>query len=136
MADYVPLFTPGQDFTSQASAAITGGQILAVSGSGTVAPAGANAKNWVGVATQDASNGDKVGVTSGGVQRLTASGAVTAGDLVVCAAAGQVSTLAAAAATAAASAQTQTDIENTRAIVGLALTTAANGALVEIKMER
>lgn len=130
MADYVPLFTPGQDFTSQASAAITGGQLLAVSGSGTVAPAGANAANWLGVATQDASNGDKVGVTSGGIQRLTASGAVTAGDVLVAAASGQVSTLAAVTTPTAA------DVTNTRAIVGIALTTAANGTLVEIKMER
>lgn len=130
MPSYVPLFNPGQAITSQASAAITGGQLLAVSGSGTVAPAGANAVNWVGVATQDASNGDKVGVVSGGVQRLTASGAVTAGDVVVAAAAGQVSTLAAVTTPTAA------DVTNTRAIVGIALTTAANGALVEIKMER
>lgn len=130
MASYVPLFNPGQAITSQASAAVTGGQLLAVSGSGTVAPAGANALNWVGVATQDAANGEKVGVVSGGVQRLTASGAVTAGDVVVAAAAGQVSTLAAVTTPTAA------DVTNTRAIVGIALTTAANGALVEIKMER
>lgn len=130
MASYVPLFNPGQAITSQASAAITGGQLLAVSGSGTVAPAGANALNWVGVATQDAANGEKVGVVAGGVQRLTASGAVTAGDVVVAAAAGQVSTLAAVTTPTAA------DVTNTRAIVGIALTTAANGALVEIKMER
>lgn len=130
MASYVPLFNPGQAITSQASAAVTGGQLLAVSGSGTVAPAGANALNWVGVATQDAVTGEKVGVVSGGVQRLTASGAVTAGDVVVAAAAGQVSTLAAVTTPTAA------DVTNTRAIVGIALTTAANGALVEIKMER
>lgn len=130
MADYVPLFSPGQDTTSQASATITGGQLVAVSGSGTVAPAGANAANWVGVAKRDAANGDRVGVTSGGVQRLTASGTVTAGDLVVAAASGQVSTLAAVTTPTAA------DVTNTRAIVGIALTTAANGALVEIKMER
>lgn len=38
MADYLPLFKPGQDITSTTSAAVTGGQLLVVSGSGTVAP--------------------------------------------------------------------------------------------------
>lgn len=131
MADYVPLYQPGQAVTSQASAAITGGQLLAVSGDGTVAPAGANAANWVGVAAQDAAaSGDKVGYYAGGVQRITASGAVTAGDILVAAAAGKVATLAAVTTPTAA------DVTNTRAIVGIALTTAADAALVEVRMER
>ena len=45
MAEYLPLYKPGQALTLKASAAITGGQLLAVSGSGTVAPAGAAAAN-------------------------------------------------------------------------------------------
>jgi hypothetical protein len=63
---------------------------------------------------------------TGGVQKLVASGTVTAGDLVVCAAAGQVSTLAAVTTPTAA------DVTNTRAIVGVALTTATNGNIVDV----
>lgn len=130
MAEYLPLLSPGAALTRSASAAVTGGQLVAVSGSGTVAPAGANASNWVGVAAFDAAVNDNVTVYAGGVQRITASGAVTAGDLLVAAAAGQVSTLAAVTTPTAA------DVTNTRAIVGIALTTAANGALVEVQMDR
>lgn len=131
MSDYLPLFKPGQAVTSQASAAIIGGKMVAVSGSGTVATAGANADDWVGVAAYDvAASGDQVTIHSGGVQRLTASGAITAGDLVVCGALGTVAKLAVVTTPTAA------DVTNTRAIVGIALTTAADAALVEIKMER
>lgn len=130
MSDYSPLYQPGHAIPSQSSAAITGGKLVAVSGPGTVATAGANATGWVGVAAFDvAASGEQVNVLSGGVQRLLASGAVTAGDTVVCAAAGAVSTLAAVTTPTAA------DVTNTRAIVGTALTTATD-ALVEIKMER
>lgn len=84
MADYSPKFKPGQAFTLQASAAITGGRCVAVSGSGTVATAAADSALFVGVAAFDvAASGDKVTIYSGGVQRLTASGAITAGAGVV-----------------------------------------------------
>lgn len=130
MSDYLPLYTPGEALNGTASAAITGGKMVAVSGDGTVATAGANADDWVGVAGHDvAASGDKVLIHAGGVQRLLASGTVTAGDLVVCAAAGLVASLAAVTTPTAA------DVTNTRAIVGIALTTATD-ALVEIKMER
>lgn len=130
MADYVPRFTPGDDITLQASGTIVGGRLVAVSGSGTVDTAGANALNWVGVAAFNASSGDKLTVFSGGVQKLVASGSITAGDIVVCAAAGAVSTLAAVTSPTAA------DVTNTRARVGIALTTAADTATVDVKMER
>lgn len=130
MADYLPLFQPGQAFTRAASATITGGQLLAVSGSGTVAPAGANATNWVGVAAFDAASGDNVTVHAGGVQRIEAAGGITAGDLVVAGAAGTVATLAAVTTPTAA------DVTNTRAIVGVALTTATDGNLVEVQIQR
>lgn len=130
MAEYLPLYKPGREITRDASAAITGGQLVGVSGSGTVAPATANQASWVGVAGFDAANGDKVTVYTGGVQRIVASGAVTAGDALVAAATGQVSTL------AAVSTPTAADVTNTRAVVGFALTSAANGALVEVQMAR
>lgn len=130
MADYVPKFTPGQAITSQASAAITGGQLVAVSGSGTVAKTAGASTAWVGVAAFDAANGDKVTIHKGGVQRIVASGAITAGDQVISAADGKVASLAAAAGATAG------DINAARQVVGTALTTAADGASVEIDMDR
>jgi hypothetical protein len=121
MAEYLPVNTPGQALVSSASASITGGQLLAVSGSGTVAPAGAATQAWVGVAAFDVASGDLVTVYAGGVQELTASGAITAGAAVVSGAAGTV----ASSATPAAATQ-----------VGVALTTAADGAKVRVKLAR
>lgn len=122
MADYVPLFKPGEAIPTTASAAITGGQLCGVSGSGTVAPTGGATATWLGVAAFDVANGDRVTLHKGGVQRLTASGAITAGDAVIPAANGQVATIGA--------------VTNYAQVVGVALTTAANGASVEVDMVR
>lgn len=122
MADYSPLFAPGEAFTKQASATITGGQLVNVSGSGTVAPTGAATSPAVGVAARDAASGDKVLIRTGGVQRIVAAGAVTAGDFLVPASAGRVATQAAGTAD--------------NRVVGIALTTAADAALVEVQMNR
>ena len=121
MAEYIPVLTPGHALVSSASATITGGQLVAVSGNGTVAPAGAATQAWVGVAAFDAANGDRVTIYTDGVQELTASGAITAGAAVVSGAAGTVAT----SATPAAATQ-----------VGVALTTAADGAKVRVKFAR
>lgn len=127
MADYVPIICDDdRSFTSQASATITGGQVLAVSGSGTVAPAGANSLAVVGVAAQDAASTAYLTVYAGGIQLLTASGTVTAGDIVVAGAAGTVATLAAVTTPTAA------DVTNTRATLGVALTTATTGNPVRV----
>lgn len=131
MADYLPRFAPGQSITSTSSAAINGGQVVEVSGSGTVGPAGANSLKWLGVCAFDvAASGAKVTILTGGIQKLVASGTVTAGDIVVCAAAGQVSTL------AVVTTPTPADVTNTRAMLGVALTTATNGNIVDVQMER
>lgn len=119
MADYLPLFQPGQVFTRTLSADVTGGQLVRVSGSGTVAPAGAGATDWLGVAAYDAKSGDLITVWTEGVQRLTASGAITAGAVVAAGANGTVAT----GGTATTG-------------LGLALTTAADGQLVEVKFLR
>ncbi len=120
MSDYVPLYLPGQAFTSTASAAVTGGKPVYVSGDGTVANSAAAANVPIGVASQDAAaSGDKVGVFGRGtVHRLTASGTVTAGDLVEAAAAGAVAT--------------HTVGTNDARVFGIALTTATAGNLAEI----
>lgn len=130
MAEYLPIRKPGQALVASASGTITGGQMVAVSGSGTVAVAGATALNWLGVAAFDAVSGDLVTIYDDGVQEVTASGSVTAGDLVVCAASGQVSTL------AAVTTPTAGDVTGTRAVVGVALTTVTNGNKVRVKFSR
>lgn len=128
--EYLPVFKPGDAITLKASAPITGGQMVVITGVGTVGPAGANAVNWIGVASNDAAINDNVTIYADGVQSVTTSGTVTAGDLVVCAAAGAVSTLAAVTTPTAA------DVTNTRAIVGLAISTATTGNKVRVKFDR
>lgn len=121
MAEYVPIFKPGQAITLKASATITAGQLVAVSGSGTVAPAGAASTATVGVAAFDGVTNDNVTVFSGGVQNCTASGTVTAGDPVIAGAAGTVAT----SATPPAGQQ-----------VGVALSTATTGNKVRVQFSR
>lgn len=121
MAEYLPIYKPGQALTLKASASITGGQVVAISGSGTVAPAGAASTAVVGVAGFDAATNDNVTVFAGGVQVCTASGAITAGAPVIAGAAGTV----VSSATPPAGQQ-----------VGVALTTAADGAKVRVQFGR
>lgn len=90
MAEYLPIYKPGQALTLKASASITGRQIVAVSGVNTVAPAGAASTAVVGVAAFDAVTNDNVTIYAGGVQEVLASGAVTAGSPVIAGAAGTV----------------------------------------------
>lgn len=121
MAEYLPIYKPGQAVTLKASASITGGQLVEVTGSGTVGPAGANSTKVVGVAAFDAATNDAVTIFAGGVQHATASGAITAGDMVAAAAGGNVATN----ATPGAGVQ-----------VGVALSTASNGADVRVLFNR
>lgn len=122
MSDYTPRFKPGQAFTLQASAAITGGRLVAVSGSGTVATAGADSALLVGVAAFDvAASGDKVTIYTGGVQKLVASGAITAGAGVVSDTGGKVKSATTATAAAAGT------------LLGRALTTTTtDGDIVDV----
>lgn len=122
MAEYVPLHIPGKAITRQATAAITGGQLVRVSGSGTVAPTSAASADWLGVAANDCASGDQVAIYLEGVQRLVASGSITAGATVEGAAAGAVAA--------------HTNGTNDINVVGLALTTVANGAIVEVSLLR
>jgi len=119
MAEYLPKFLPGKAVTALSSATITGGQLVYVTGSGTVGPAGAAANIPVGVASRDVVSGVAVGYFARGtVHRLTASGTVTAGDLVEAAASGAVAT--------------HTVGTNDARVFGIALTTATTGNVVEI----
>ena len=123
MADYVPLFKPGQAYTRPvATTAVVGGRLVEVNGVGTVGPAGAASSAVCGVAAFDAAVGEQVTVHTGGVQRLTASAAITAGGLVAAAATGKIAAIA-------------SGLFGT--LVGVALTSAASdGDLVEVLMFR
>jgi hypothetical protein len=68
MADYTPVYEGGATpFTATTSGAVVGGRVLAVSGNGTVAHAGANVTTFVGVAAHDAPSGGRVaGLGAGG----------------------------------------------------------------------
>jgi hypothetical protein len=105
MADYLPRYNPGQAITQTASAAITGGRLVAVSATGTVATAAADSGIVVGVAATDvAASGDKFLVfplRGGGVHKLVASGGITAGAGVVSDTGGKVKTATVATAAAA-----------------------------------
>lgn len=96
-----------------ASATITAGQVLEVTGSGTVGPAGAASTAVCGVAVGAAASGAPVRVfMPGGAWTSTASGGITAGARVIAGAAGTVATIGA----------------NTFAtMIGTALTTATTG---------
>jgi hypothetical protein len=94
---------------------------VAVSGSGTVAQAGADSALVVGVAAFNVVSGDKLTIHCGGVQKLTASGAITAGAGVVSDANGKVKSATTATAAAAGT------------LLGRALTTvAADGDIVDV----
>lgn len=120
MADYTPTFMPGHAVPMTASAAITGGKAVKVSGSGTISQAAAAADIIIGIAGQDAAaSGDRITVFGRGtVHTLTASGTVTAGDIVEAAAAGAVAT--------------HTQGTNDVRSFGIALTTATTGNPVQI----
>lgn len=131
MGNYSPKFAGGDPpITLMASADIVGGQVVMVSGPSTVAPAAVKTPKWLGVAGHNAKTGEEVSVYKGGVQRPVASGAINAGDLVVCAAAGEV------AALAAVTTPTPADVTDTRAGVGVALSTAADDATVLVAFNR
>ncbi len=116
MGAYEPKFLYGDTITGTASATITAGQVLVVSGSGTVGPAGADAANVVGVAAHDASTTAPTlnYFPRGKVHVSTASGGITAGARVNSGAAGTVASAAAGTGN-----------------IGIALTTALDTAAVE-----
>lgn len=119
MGAYEPKFLYSDEVTGTASATITNpagaGQVLIVSGNGTIGPATADSNAVIGVAANDAINTDRVSFfPRGKIHISVAAGAITAGARVNSAAAGTVASAAAAVAN-----------------IGIALTTAADTALVE-----
>lgn len=108
------IIAPQGPWSLDASANVTGGQLVEVTGANTVGPAGAGSLKVIGQANHDAATGRAVTVDlDGPVREAKAAGAVAAGDLLVAGAAGTV-----AAGTTA------------NAVRGVALTAAADGAIV------
>lgn len=116
MAQYLPIHRPGDTVTFGVTADVTGGhpvQVGAVDRS--VAPAEAASVTYVGVAGHDAAVGDKVTIEVGKpIHEFTASGAVALGARVEAAGTGAVRTA------------------TTGTAIGLALTAAVDGGLVQV----
>jgi predicted transcriptional regulator len=122
MADYTPVYTGGViPWTATTSAAVVGGNVLIVSGNGTVSASTADSAVVVGVAAHDAASGARVSVwpLDGCIHELVASGAITAAGGVNADAAGQVKASGTGIPTQAAAG----------ALIGTALTTAAGSPL-------
>lgn len=127
MGDYQPVYTGGaKPFTATTSGAVTGGNVLAQSGNGTVGVAGAASAIVVGVAAHDALSGGKVSVwpLEGVVHELVAANAITQGGGVQSGATGQVDPATTSIAAAAA----------LGTLIGTALTTAA-GAPLKLRVQ-
>lgn len=92
MADYAPKYLYADQINGTTSAAVTGGQLLVVSGDGTVGPAGDGADvTFIGVAAMDAASGARVSyIPRGKVHVTSTAGAVVAGAGVSAGAAGTV----------------------------------------------
>lgn len=144
MSDYTPVYVPGKVFTTTASGAVSGGDLLVVSGSGTVAKLafGAATQVIVGVAGNDTPANGRVTVYGRGIiHESVAQGTVTAGDMLSTPITGdtagaQVKSVPADAnsagqePTAYDAAHTAAAVNLARSIFGIALTTASNPAKV------
>jgi hypothetical protein len=128
VADYTPVFAAGQlPFSATTSAAVTGGTILAVSGTGTVATAGALSAIAVGVAAHDAASGAQVSIwpLDGLIHEVVANTSFTQGNGVQCAASGQVDPATTSLATQAAAGT----------LIGTALTTVTAGGGAKVRFQ-
>lgn len=116
MADYLPLFRPADTVTFIVTTDVTGGHPVQLGSTDrSVAPAAAGSTTYVGVAGHDAKVGDKVTVEVAKViHELTAAGVLPRGSQVEAAGAGRVR------------------VATTGTVIGLALSTAADGATVQV----
>jgi hypothetical protein len=115
MSQYTPVYFEADKLCDTTSAAVTGGQLLYVSGDNTVAPTTAATSAWIGVAASDAASGTRVTYYTEGVHDLAASGSIAAGDNVIPAASGAVAT------------QGTPSAANATQVVGVAKSAAASG---------
>jgi uncharacterized protein DUF2190 len=122
MAEHVPVVNGEFVFTLPTSAAVTAGNCLVISGSGTVAKSGGAGNAFVGIAAFDAAaSGVQMTIQCGGVHDLVSSGAITAGGLVEVAASGAVAA--------------HTEGTNDDRAIGVAVTTAS-GNVCRVRLFR
>ncbi|MBZ4509119.1 DUF2190 family protein [Mycobacterium avium subsp. hominissuis] len=114
------VYRPGENITAVATAPVTERQFVAISGDrdpGTgnvsVAPAATGSRAFA-VAAWNASAGQLVGVARGGVVKVTAGGAITAGDPIQVGAGGTAVTA------------------TTGTVVGQAIASAPNGGIAQV----
>ncbi len=120
----VEVYLDGKYLPFTAGADITAGQVVELSGDGTVVPAGDGSTKVIGVALIDAKAGEKVTVVTEGVVEVVASGAISAGDKVQSATGGKVAKWTASSA------------GDSAKIIGTALTSAsADGDKVKVLMK-
>ena len=145
MADYTPVYIVGEIITLTAGAQVRGGDLLVVTGNNQVSPftPGATpAPNFVGVAASDQANGARVSFyCRGPVHESVADGPVTAGDQLTTAAnpSRQVRTAPPSSTPGTepavySAAATVLDVNAARSVIGVALTTAADGLKVRWMM--
>lgn len=113
---HIHLFAPGASVTCTASADVTAGRLLEVTGDREVAHAGVASTKVVGAAATDVKDGGPVLVLRGGIQELTAASVITAGDRVEAAADGKIA-------------------KSSGVGIGLALTGAAAEAVAQIALD-
>lgn len=146
MADYTPVALPGQTWTFTAGGTLAGGDLVEITAANTVSKVATLASTaFVGVAGNDATSGGRVTVTlSKAIHESLADGAVTAGNQLTTTNTANrgVKALGAAALNVdVTGTPTETTIElfnpaiNTavnqaRAVIGVAITTAVDNALV------
>lgn len=119
LPEYNPVYDPGRAITLTASAAVAAADVLEVTGPSTVARVSTAASlKVIGVASTPAQAGARVTVWGRGrVHEHVADGDITAGDLVV------------STATTGAGIRAMTGDDDARALLGVALTSAADGVL-------
>lgn len=85
MPDYLPKFRPGTAVTFTASAAVTGGRLVSLTGPRAVGPSGNDFAAVIGVAATDARAGDEVTVylRGAGVHTLVANAAINTGMKII-----------------------------------------------------
>lgn len=128
MPEYSPVFLPGLAITLTAAATITGGDPVEIAGSNTVQKVTtAGSLKYAGIAGHDAIAGAPVTIILDRVvHEGAADGSINAGDQLTASpkAGCQV------AALIPASAATSADVNHARAVIGVAMITAADGATV------
>lgn len=120
MGDYAPKYHFGDHTNWLTSTVVTGGQVVEITGDGTVGTTGGASALVVGVASRDAAIGKRIEVVRVGIQRLVASAAITRGAALKTAAQGRVAPM-----TVGTDPHTQ--------LVGIALTAATNpGDVIDV----